>query len=95
MYYGNDTSTHIFKEVWPVIFLNSCKRLDLKAMVRRISILLLRRSRKLSKSRTPLLTPVKKHYIWRQSNSNNELPSYLTLRANRFKIVLSDKVSFL
>ena len=41
-------------------FLNCDKRLDLKAMVRRISILLLRRSRKLSKSRTPLRTLVAK-----------------------------------
>ena len=56
-----------------------------KAMVQRISILLLRRSRKLSKFRTPLRTPVAKHYIWRQSNSDYELPSYLTLWANRIK----------
>ena len=39
-------------------FLNCDERLDLKAMVRRISILLLRRSRKLSKSRTLLRTLV-------------------------------------
>ena len=42
------------------MFLNCDKRLDLKAMVRRISILLLRRSRKLSKSSTPLRTLVAK-----------------------------------
>ena len=37
-------------------FLNCDKRLEQKAMVREISILLLRCSRKLSKSRTPLRT---------------------------------------
>ena len=63
MCYGNDTSIHISKEVWPIFFflLNCGKRLDLKAMVRRISILLLSRSRKLSKSSTPCRTLVAKY----------------------------------
>ena len=46
MYYGNDTTFHISKEVWPIFFLNCGKRLDLKVMVQRISILLLERGRK-------------------------------------------------
>ena len=62
MCYGNDTSIHISKEVWPICFFLNCgKRLDLKAMVRRISILLWRRSRKLSKSSTPFRTLVAKY----------------------------------
>ena len=48
------------KKFGPCFFLNCDKRLDLKAMVRRISILLLERSTKLSKSRTPLRTLVAK-----------------------------------
>ena len=63
-------------------------------MVRRISVLLLRRSTKLSKFRTPLRTLVEKHYIWRQSNSNVSTSQLFDSLCQPYKIVLSDKVGF-
>ena len=49
------------------VFLNCSKRLDLKAMWRRI-LISLRRSRKLSKSRMITYAFCKKRDTWRQSN---------------------------
>ena len=41
MYHGSYNSIHVLKEVWPIFFLDCSKQLDLKAMVQRISIMLL------------------------------------------------------
>ena len=65
-----------------------------KAMVQRISILLLRRSRKLSKFRTPLRTPVAKTLYLVTIEQLLRTSQLFDSLCQPYKIVVSDKVSF-